>query len=150
MSTTATAREPIEARSEEVPTIARLDDVGGQSDRVRATFVRSDGTETTIELPESVARLLEQAVHLLARGEAVSIVPVHKELTTQEAADLLNVSRQYLVRLLERGEIPYHRVGTHRRIRFGDVMAYKRARDRRRREGLARLTALSQDLGSYS
>lgn len=150
MSTTATGREPIAARSEEVPTIARLDDVGGQSDRVRATFVRSDGTETTIELPESVARLLEQAVHLLARGEAVSIVPVHKELTTQEAADLLNVSRQYLVRLLERGEIPYHRVGTHRRIRFGDVMAYKRARDRRRREGLARLTALSQDLGSYA
>ncbi len=150
MSTTATGREPIAARSEEVPTIARLDDVGGQSDRVRATFVRSDGTETTIELLESVARLLEQAVHLLARGEAVSIVPVHKELTTQEAADLLNVSRQYLVRLLERGEIPYHRVGTHRRIRFGDVMAYKRARDRRRREGLARLTALSQDLGSYA
>ena len=76
-------------------------------------------------------------------------MPVHMELTTQEAADLLNVSRQYLVRLLEDGAMPFTKTGTHRRIRFGDLMAYKRARDATRRQGLKRLTRLSEELGLY-
>lgn len=74
---------------------------------------------------------------------------MHKELTTGEAADILNVSRQYLVELLETGAIPFTKAGTHRRIRFGDLMDYKERRDANRREGLSRLTKKSQKLGLY-
>ena len=105
--------------------------------------------DEAIELPESAFVLLKDVVHQLAQGNAVAIVPVHMELTTQEAADLLNVSRQYLVRLLEDGAMPFTKTGTHRRIRFGDLMAYKRARDATRRQGLKRLTRLSEELGLY-
>lgn len=103
----------------------------------------------SLRLPESLFRVLRSAVEVLSRGEAVAIVPVHKELTTQEAADILNVSRQYLVRLLDEGRIPYSKTGTHRRIRFGDLMQYKRQRDAERQRGLAELTKLSQELGLY-
>ncbi len=112
-----------------------------------ARLVGSSGEE--IELPDSAYRALRDAVHQLRQGHAVAIVPVHTELTTQEAADMLNVSRQYFVRLLDGGRLPYHRVGTHRRVRFGDLMEYKRHRDQERREGLRRLTRLSEDLGLY-
>jgi excisionase family DNA binding protein len=88
-------------------------------------------------------------VHELAQGEAVTVVPVNKELTTQEAADILNVSRPYLVKLLEEGEIPFVKTGTHRRVRFIDLMAHKRRRDAERRRGLARLTQMSQEMGLY-
>jgi excisionase family DNA binding protein len=100
-------------------------------------------------LPASALRVLRQAVYLLARDEAVVIVPVHQELTTQRAAALLNVSRPYLIALLERGEIPYTKTGTHRRIRRDDLMAYKERRDGDRERMLDELTRLSDDLGLY-
>jgi excisionase family DNA binding protein len=74
----------------------------------------------------------------------------YKELTTQEAADILNVSHQYLVGLLEAQAIPCSEVGTHCRIRFGDLMNYKNDRDAKRREGLSQMTQKSQKLGLYS
>jgi excisionase family DNA binding protein len=103
-----------------------------------------------VELPPSVLRLLRQVIGHLIRGDHVTLVPLHRELTTQEAADLLNVSRPYLVRLLGEGKIPYRKVGTHRRVLFQDLMEYRQARDAERRRGLARLTQESQDLGLYS
>jgi excisionase family DNA binding protein len=74
----------------------------------------------------------------------------HKDFTIQEAADILNVSHQYLVELLEAQAIPSSKVGTHRRIRFGDLMNYKNDRDAKRREGLLQMTKKSQRLGLYS
>lgn len=103
----------------------------------------------TIELPASVYDILTQVMHAMSQGLAVAVMPLHLELTTQEAADLLDVSRQYLVQLLDQGAIPYTRVGTHRRVRFGDVKAYKGVRDQQRREGLDRLAQLSEELGMY-
>lgn len=102
-----------------------------------------------VELPDTLAQILSSAAQHLADGEAVAFVPIQKELTTQQAADLLNVSRPYLIELLDRGDIPHHRTGTHRRIRFDDLMAYKRVRDDERREGLRQLTRMSQRLGLY-
>lgn len=100
-------------------------------------------------IPESVFSVLERAVEVLARGEAVTVVPVAHELTTQEAADMLNVSRQYLVRLVENGTIPCTKTGSHRRLRARDVIAYKRRRDRERKRALDRLSRLSQEVGGY-
>jgi excisionase family DNA binding protein len=101
-------------------------------------------------LPASLFQLLRQAVTELAHGQVVTLVSCNKELTTQQAANLLGVSRPYLIKLLEQGEIPFVRTGTHRRILFDDLMAYKERRDAGRRKDLASLTQLSQELGLYN
>ena len=105
------------------------------------------GTGETVEIPLSAFRLLADILTQMAKGNAVSLIPIHAELTTQEAADLLNVSRPYLVELLEQRKIPFHKVGSHRRIRFQDLMAYKQDIDRKRLKVLDELAALNQELG---
>jgi excisionase family DNA binding protein len=83
------------------------------------------------------------------KAGASGVVPVGKELTTQQAADLLNVSRQYLVRLLDEGRILYTRTGKHRRLRFAEVLAFKERRDAERRVALRDLTQLTEDADGY-
>jgi excisionase family DNA binding protein len=102
-----------------------------------------------VELPQPVYEVLRRVIPYLLRGDSVAIVAYHKELTTQQAADLLNVSRQYLVQLCDEGKIPFTKTGTHRRIRYGDLLEYKRQRDTQRRRGLRRLTQMSEELGLY-
>lgn len=100
-------------------------------------------------VPASVLHLLEQFATVLARGDEARVVSVAAELTTRQAADLLNVSRQYLVRLLDGQCIPFRRVGAHRRLRADDVLRFKAERDRDRRTGLRELTRMTQELGGY-
>jgi excisionase family DNA binding protein len=100
-------------------------------------------------LPAAAVRLLGALLTELAKGNAVTLMPHHAELTTQEAADLLNVSRPFLVNLLESGQLPHHKVGTHRRVRFADLMVYKRRRDAESEAALRELAALSQDAKLY-
>jgi excisionase family DNA binding protein len=141
-------RVPIIPTEQERPNIEKVDKFLMQ--QVEASFTKlmsSSGEE--VELPESVFHLLRQLVHDLAQGNTVMIVPGHRELTTQEAADLLNVSRQYLVEVLKAGDIPFTLVGTHRRVHLDDLMEYKNRRDAERREGLSLLTKKSQQLGLY-
>ena len=92
-----------------------------------------------VEVPASVSQLLTKLVHELASGNAVTIAQTRAELTTQQAADLLNVSRPYLVRLLEAKEIPSGKVGTHRRVLLVDVLDYKQHRDEQRKRVLRRM-----------
>lgn len=141
---------PDEQREEFAELFRMLEDVAANVRERGEAACQIIGPEgQTITLPESVFYLLERVVEVLARGDAVTVVPVHKELTTQQAADLLNVSRQYLVRLLDDGEIPFTRTGTHRRVRFTDVMTYKKKRDEERLESLDDLTRMSQEYGGY-
>ncbi|MDP6717517.1 MAG: helix-turn-helix domain-containing protein [Pirellulaceae bacterium] len=100
-----------------------------------------------VELPRIAADLLQAVLNAIANGCAVTIVPSHAELTTQQAADLLGFSRTHLVSLIEGGEIPCHRVGTHRRIRFDDLMNYKAVLYRERGAVLRRLAKLEKDMG---
>jgi excisionase family DNA binding protein len=116
--------------------------------RPLARLVGPDGDE--VEIPASAFAALRAVVRDMAQGLTITLIPHDKELTTKEAADILNVSRPFLVKLLDRGEIPYHRVGTHRRLNVEDVLAYRELRAARRREQLRTLTELSQQVeGGY-
>jgi excisionase family DNA binding protein len=106
----------------------------------------SKGAVRTLSVPAAAMRLLLNALTEIGQGNAVSITPIHAELTTQEAADVLNVSRHYLVQLLEKGEIPFHKIGTHRRVRHQDVIDYKNRIDAERRKALNELAAQAQEL----
>lgn len=99
-----------------------------------------------VELPTSALRLLVDVLAELAGGNAVQVVPVHAELTTQEAADLLNVSRPYVVKLLEEGALPFHRTGKHRRVRFADLMQFKAEREQASEGAMKELAQQSQEL----
>jgi excisionase family DNA binding protein len=118
--------------------------------RPHAKLIGPDGNE--IPVPKAIYRVLEQVIPLLASDKAVSIVPISHLLTTQEASDLLNVSRPYLIKLLDQRIIPFERSkepGSHRRIRFVDLMQYKHKVDMERREQLRKLTQMSQEAGFY-
>ncbi len=99
-----------------------------------------------VELPTSALRLLVDILSELADGNAVKVVPIHAELTTQEAADLINVSRPHLVKLLEAGDLPFHKTGKHRRVRFSDLMAYKTAQEQASTAAMEELAAQAQAL----
>jgi excisionase family DNA binding protein len=105
------------------------------------------GDEDALVVPRQAAVMLAQVLALVASGQGVQIMPDRAMLTTQQAADALNVSRPYLIGLLERSEIPYEKVGTHRRIAFADLLEYKRKDDQRRRAAAADVTALGEELG---
>jgi excisionase family DNA binding protein len=112
--------QPITAREEDRPNLIKLEDL---LEHLEPSTISSQLISTSgeaIDLPQPVLNLL--MVHELLQGNSVTIVPI------QEAADILNISRQYLVELLEAQAIPYSKVGTHRRIRFGDLMNYKNVR----------------------
>lgn len=138
--------EPVIAQKQEADSIRRLENIlslqGSQ-----AKLVGANGEAITI--PESVYQVLRQVVHAMALGQAISIAPQEHEMTTQQAADILNVSRPYLVKLLEQEEIPYIKVGSHRRVRYQDLMTYKQQRDTKRSHLLDELIQESQDMGFY-
>ena len=110
-------------------------------------LVTSNGEE--ILIPESVCNILRQAVQAMASDQAVSIVRYNRELTTQQAANILNVSRPFLVKLLDEGAIPCIKVGSHRRIRFKDLIIYKKHRDSKRRKLLDQLIEMTEEAGLY-
>ena len=100
-------------------------------------------------LPPAVFEVLRQVVGAMAAGHAVTVVPVHQRLTTQEAADLLDISRPTLVKILDSGEIPFERPGRHRRVRLVDVLNYRDRRSVQRRKSLDRMVEIGHESGMY-
>jgi excisionase family DNA binding protein len=107
--------------------------------------VKKGAKSADVDLPPAVARLVLDLLELVGRGCAVTLVPSGADLSTQQAADMLEVSRPFLVKLLEAREIPHHKIGTHRRIRAEDLLAYKHRRDSKRIAARARLGRLTRE-----
>lgn len=113
---------------------------------VKLQILEQERGDEVLVVPASAMRLLVHILSEMAQGNAITLTPIQAELSTQQAADLLNVSRPYFVQLLENGEIPYHKVGTHRRVLFEDVARYKEEVKAKRRRALEELTAQAQEL----
>ena len=130
--------------------------VAQESSRRLSRFTQQDrltlqvpviGRETeTIELPRSVVGLLMRILTEMSEGNAVTLMPIHAELTTQQAASILGVSRPFLIKQMKEKRIPYRRIGTHRRVRFQDLMEYKHRIDSDRTKVLEQLAAQAQEL----
>lgn len=112
----------------------------------RIEFFDEHGESHQVTLPSAALRLLCEILTEIGQGNAVSVIPIHAELTTQEAADLLGVSRPFLIQLIDKGELPCRKVGTHRRICYKDVVNYKIKTDNARRQSLDELSAQAQEL----
>jgi excisionase family DNA binding protein len=119
----------------------------GKRPSVRIQLLDDGETPETLSVPAAALRLFLQVLTEMAEGNAVTLVPVHAELTTQQAADILNVSRPYVVKLLDEGKIPCRTVGKYRRVRFDDLMVYKKKDDAARAAVADRLAAEAQELG---
>jgi excisionase family DNA binding protein len=118
----------------------------GQESTIRVAG--EHGGEDPLILPREDVSLLAFILAQAAEGRGVTVIPSHAELTTQQAADMLNVSRPYLIKLLETGEIPFRLIGKHRRITCEDLQDFKRRDDAKRRTAADQLAALGQELGS--
>jgi excisionase family DNA binding protein len=141
-------RTPIAAPEAEAAAVIQLRDFMASKpigERRHASLRSPDGHQ--MEIPDSIYRVLVAAVGAMAQGNAVSIVPVHHELTTQQAAELLGVSRPHLVKLVDAGEIPHHKTGSHRRVYFEDLIRCRDVRDAERSAALRELTRKSAEYG---
>ena len=113
--------------------------------KASVTVRLDDGTD--LQLPKLVTPLLIKILTEMAQGNAVTLIPLHAELTTQEGANLLNVSRPFLNKMLDRGELKFHKVGTHRRIKFSDLEDYRQKREEERASLMEALAGQAQELG---
>ena len=142
----APSLRPIVAEDTERPALERLEMALGLLGSA-PMLTNPDGPP--IELSPALYQALKEAAEILLRGDAVVISPVHRQLTTTEAADLLNISRQYLTRILDRGDLSFQLIGRHRRIKLSDLLAYKTRRATARRTIIDELTTQSEHLGVY-
>ena len=110
-------------------------------------LVGADGER--LELPNAVFRLLKDIARNMQLGRAIVLIPENQQLTTQRAADLLGVSRPHLIKLLEAGELPHHKAGSHRRIYLKDLSAYQKRRDMERKAALDRIAKEAFESGLY-
>lgn len=110
------------------------------------SLIVAQDERATLEVSREAIELFARILAHMAAGEGVSVVPAHAELTTQQAADLLNVSRPYLIKLLDGGAIDYHLVGRHRRVFADSLLKYRSEDDQKRREAADELSALTQDM----
>lgn len=138
---------PGAVRQDELAAVERLLEGAPRGVGQTPRLVGPDGA--AIELPRDIHALLVAIVENLKVGNGVSVIPLHAELTTVEAAELLNVSRPFLIKQLEAGALPHHLVGTHRRLRLADVLTYRDRLDTNANQALTALSQEAEDLGLY-
>lgn len=145
------SRKPLVPKPEEAQQSKQiLDSLHGTRVTELALRIKDySGTSKTVALPGRLGRFVLEALSEIASGNAIRLLQIRKELTTHEAAELLNVSRTHLIGLLEKGVIPYRMVGSHRRIALTDLLAYKEKIDARRKEALDAIAAEAQELKLY-
>lgn len=145
------AAADVQLARESGPRLARIVALKQQapqaSESLTVRIESENKSEEPISVPVAALKLLNVILTEMAEGNAVTVIPVHAELTTQQAAQILNVSRPFLIEQLEKGVIPYRKVGTHRRILFKDLMQYKQTMDHNRLNALEELSAIDQELG---
>ncbi|CAH0443888.1 helix-turn-helix domain-containing protein [Ralstonia pseudosolanacearum] len=111
---------------------------------VRQVDIRDgSGRVRSVQMPVAALQLLQDVLDQIEKGCAVSVVSMHTELTTQEAAQMLGVSRPFFVQILEKGDIPFHKIGTHRRVRYRDVLDYKKRLDAQRQHATEEVSLLA-------
>lgn len=147
MSIQNVVRLPTQMEVEEAKVFSRTLSKFASTDRAQLSIKGANGEADDIILPGHVLQILLDVLSEMSKGNAISLIPHHQEISTQEAANLLNVSRPFLVGLLENGEIPFRKVGAHRRVKLTDVLEYKDQSDAKRLQALNELTALSQEEG---
>lgn len=113
---------------------------------VPVTVGRADAV---VDLPPGMASVLRAVLSNFAAGNSVGVLPMHAELTTQQAADILNVSRPHIVKLMDAGELPMRKVGTHRRILAADLAEYQHRRDLETKQAADELSELTEEMGLY-
>ena len=123
-----------------------LETLVSRSHEVQIQFVGEASSHQVVSIPAPALRLLNEILKEMAKGNAVTLTPIHALLTSQEAADILNVSRPFLIGLLDAGKIPFRRLGSHRRILFKDLMGFKEKADAARAEAFRALTEEAQEL----
>lgn len=129
--------------------LAKINAVLSGTSTRQDVYVAVENSDDVIRLSREVATVLQKVLTNVVAGRSVSVVPTSAELTTQQAADVLNVSRPHVVKLIDQDILPAHKVGTHRRIYAADVEAYKRQRDLHAHTAADELTALTEDMGLY-
>lgn len=127
-------------------TSLRLASMLSERPEYQLQLVDNGHVSEAFKIPAAAMRLLVEALAEMASGHAVTLLPIHTELSTQQAAELLNVSRPYLIGLLEKGDIPFYKVGAHRRVRLRDVLIYKQESDKARLKVLDELVEQAQRL----
>jgi excisionase family DNA binding protein len=120
--------------------------MSSKSDANQICIVDEKGEQKSVTIPSSAYRLLIDILSEMSMGNAVNVTPIHAVLTTQEAANILNVSRPFFVKLIENGQIPFHKTGSHRRVYYKDLLEYKAKIDSERHRVLDQLSLEAQEL----
>ena len=116
---------------------------------IDVTLARDSGERIQAKVPAQALRLLASILNEMAKGNPITLIPVHAELSTHQAAHIMRVSRPYLIKLLEEGKMPFRKVGAHRRVRYEDLLAYLEREKKARKEVLKELIAEQERLGLY-
>lgn len=141
------AHLPTPQEAEEAKITSRALSKYAHNERLHIKIASNGSDLDDLIVPGYAINLLLDILTEMSKGNAITVMPIHAELTTQEAAELLNVSRPHLVELLEQGKIPFRKVGTHRRVLAKDVFGYKQRIDAERVKALDELAAQAQELG---
>ena len=135
---------PTEAETERAKNFSRI--LAKEFAPAERVTIQHEGDDESIEIPRQVFNVLMRVLAVMSEGKAFSLIPMDKELTTQQAADILNVSRPYLNKILDLGDIAHRKVGRNRRIKFSDLMEYKKTQELKSKAAIQELADQAQEL----